>query len=89
MVILDEPTAALDAETEASLLDALERLVEGRTAVIIAHRLSTIRRASRIVVLDGGRMIETGSHQELLAGGGLYHRLHRLQFLPAAQEVGR
>jgi ATP-binding cassette subfamily B protein/subfamily B ATP-binding cassette protein MsbA len=88
ILILDEPTSALDAEAEAQLLDVLERLIEGRTTFIIAHRLSTIRRADRIVVLDKGKVVELGTHQELLATYGLYYRLHRLQLSPAIDVVG-
>jgi ATP-binding cassette, subfamily B, bacterial len=80
VLILDEPTSALDAETEALLLEALERLMAGRTTFIIAHRLSTIRTADRIAVVKGGRVVELGTHAELLARGGAYARLHRLQF---------
>jgi ATP-binding cassette subfamily B protein/subfamily B ATP-binding cassette protein MsbA len=80
VLILDEPTSALDAQTEAWLLEALERLMAGRTTFIIAHRLSTIRRADRIVVLEQGRMVESGTHSELLHARGLYHRLYQLQF---------
>jgi ATP-binding cassette, subfamily B, bacterial len=79
VLILDEPTAALDVATEASLLDALEFLMEGRTTFIIAHRLSTIRKANRIVVLHKGRVIETGTHPELLAWDGTYRRFYNLQ----------
>jgi ATP-binding cassette subfamily B protein/subfamily B ATP-binding cassette protein MsbA len=79
VLILDEPTSALDARTEAELLEALERLMEGRTTIIIAHRLSTIRRADRIVVLEAGRVVESGAPQELLARAGFYRRLHELQ----------
>jgi len=89
VLILDEPTSALDVATEASLLDALERLMEGRTTFIIAHRLSTIRRASRIVVLQHGRVVETGTAPELLARDGIYRRLYTLQFGRLAKaEVG-
>ena len=80
VLILDEPTSALDAQTESLLLKALERLMDRRTTFIIAHRLSTIRKATRIAVLHAGRIVELGTHQELLAAGGFYTRLHALQF---------
>ena len=79
LLILDEPTSALDVETEGLLLDALERLMGGRTTFIIAHRLSTVRRADSIVVLQDGKIVERGRHDELLARGGSYARLHKLQ----------
>jgi ABC-type multidrug transport system fused ATPase/permease subunit len=79
ILILDEPTSALDARTEALLLEALDRLMAGRTTFVIAHRLSTIRRADRILVLDGGRLVEQGRHADLLARGGLYASLYRQQ----------
>ena len=80
ILILDEPTSALDAETEAMFLEAMERLTLGRTTFIIAHRLSTIRRASRIVVLHDGQIVESGTHDELLATPGHYARFHVLQY---------
>ncbi len=80
VLILDEPTTALDTQTEASLIAAIERLMQGRTTFIIAHRLSTVRHADRIAVLDQGRLVETGTHDGLLATGGLYRRFHDHQF---------
>jgi len=82
VLILDEPTSALDTRSEALLLEALERLMEGRTCFIIAHRLSTVRKANRILVLDAGRIVESGSHEDLLAARGAYYRLHSMQFQP-------
>jgi ATP-binding cassette subfamily B protein/subfamily B ATP-binding cassette protein MsbA len=79
VLLLDEPTSALDVRTEASVVEALQRLVAGRTAFIIAHRLSTIRGADQIVLIDGGRIVETGTHQELLGRSSFYRRLHALQ----------
>jgi len=84
LLILDEATSSLDAESEALVQRALENLMAHRTTVVIAHRLSTVRRADRIVVLEGGRIQEVGTHQDLLAKeGGLYRRLYRLQFATA------
>jgi ABC-type multidrug transport system fused ATPase/permease subunit len=79
VLILDEPTSALDARTESLLLEALERLTKGRTTLIIAHRLSTIRNADRIVVLNEGRVVETGTHRQLVRRKGPYAELYRAQ----------
>ncbi|NJR63858.1 MAG: ABC transporter ATP-binding protein [Cyanobacteria bacterium CRU_2_1] len=81
ILVLDEATANLDVRTEAMIQEALETLLEGRTSIIIAHRLSTIRRVDRILVLKQGQLIESGSHEELLAQDGLYASLYRLQML--------
>ncbi len=80
ILLLDEPTSALDAQSEAAIRAALDRLAEGRTTLVIAHRLATILDADRIVVMDRGRIVEQGTHAELLALGGLYADLYALQF---------
>ena len=80
VLVLDEATSALDAESEHLVQDALDRLMRGRTTLVIAHRLSTVRDADRVVVLDGGRVAESGTHDELLALGGLYRKLVERQF---------
>ena len=85
ILILDEATSALDTESEKIVQAALERLMQGRTSVVIAHRLSTVRDADKIVVIDHGRIVEEGTHAELLARGGLYAHLYAVQFKEKAE----
>ena len=80
ILILDEATSALDTELERQIQQQLEQLMQGRTTLVIAHRLSTVEKADRIVVMDAGRMVETGTHAELLARDGQYAVLYRMQF---------
>jgi ATP-binding cassette, subfamily B, bacterial MsbA len=80
VLILDEATSALDSQSERAVQDALEHLMQGRTTLVIAHRLSTIEHADRVVAMDRGRVVEQGTHAQLLAEGGLYARLHAMQF---------
>ncbi len=82
VLVLDEATSALDTESERHVQAALEALMRGRTTIVIAHRLSTVEKADRIVALDRGRIAETGTHRELLARGGIYDKLYRIQFAP-------
>jgi subfamily B ATP-binding cassette protein MsbA len=84
ILVLDEATSALDTESERLIQDALSRLMENRTTLVIAHRLSTVEHADLIVVLDQGRVVERGTHAELLAREGKYAALHRLQFRESA-----
>jgi subfamily B ATP-binding cassette protein MsbA len=86
ILLLDEATSALDSESERYIQASLERLMRGRTTFVVAHRLSTIERAHRIVVLEQGRIAEIGDHKALLAAGGLYAHLHRIQFTQPASE---
>ena len=80
ILILDEATSSVDTETEREIQEALERLIAGRTVIAIAHRLSTLRRASRLFVIENGRLAECGTHRELLAvPNGIYKRLYELQ----------
>ncbi|KQP06966.1 ABC transporter transmembrane domain-containing protein [Methylobacterium sp. Leaf93] len=89
ILLLDEATSALDAESERAVQTALDTLMRGRTTLVIAHRLATIRAADRILVLDGGRIVETGTHESLLARGALYAQLAALQFTDALDETAR
>ena len=89
ILLLDEATAALDSESEARVQEAIDRLMLNRTVIVIAHRLATIRKASRIAVIERGRIVEIGTHDELLATGGEYAKLYRIQFkTEAAEHVG-
>ena len=83
LVVLDEATAHLDSESEAAVQGALDAALEGRTSLVIAHRLSTVRNADLILVLDDGRVVQSGTHADLLAAGGLYATLHATQFREA------
>jgi ATP-binding cassette, subfamily B, multidrug efflux pump len=80
VLVLDEATSSIDSETEALIEEGTHTLLAGRTAIVIAHRLSTIQDVDRIHVLHKGRIVESGSHDQLLATGGVYHRLYRLQY---------
>ncbi len=84
IVVLDEATAHLDSESEYAVQRALDRALEGRTSLVIAHRLSTVRNADLILVVDAGRIVQRGTHRELLSEGGLYADLYRTQFIEDA-----
>ncbi|MBU1878294.1 MAG: ATP-binding cassette domain-containing protein, partial [Chloroflexi bacterium] len=83
LLILDEATSSVDTVTEVLIQEALARLLTGRTAIVIAHRLGTVRHADLICVVDNGRIVEQGRHEELLAQGGVYHTLYERQFVAA------
>jgi len=87
VLVLDEATSALDTESERQVQAALEALMRGRTTIVIAHRLSTVENADRIVVLERGRIAETGTHRELLSRGGIYDKLYRIQFAPESVQA--
>jgi subfamily B ATP-binding cassette protein MsbA len=89
ILLLDEPSASLDTESEYLILQALNRLMPGKTCITIAHRLTTVRRADRIFVLDNGSIIEAGKHEELLTRGGMYARLHEAQFKAVGLNANR
>ncbi|MGC1294818.1 MAG: ABC subfamily B transporter ATP-binding protein, partial [Alloacidobacterium sp.] len=89
ILLLDEPTAALDTESEHLVIDALARLMKGRTVITIAHRLSTIRDADRIIVISGGTVAESGTHDELLSLGGIFSGLYRVQFKDKAEKTNK
>ena len=87
IVVLDEATAHLDSESEIAVQQALDRAMEGRTSIVIAHRLSTIRNADLILVIDAGRIVQSGQHAELLRQGGLYAELYNTQFAASSRPI--
>ena len=87
ILLLDEPTAALDSEAEKLVIEALERLMKGRTVVTIAHRLMTIRDANKIIVINNGVVAESGNHDQLIAANGIYAGLYRTQFDAVSAKV--
>jgi subfamily B ATP-binding cassette protein MsbA len=88
LLVFDEATSALDNESEKVVQQAIDHALENRTALVVAHRLSTIRNADRIIVMDRGRAVESGNHEELLSLGGLYKHLYDIQFAGKTQELG-
>ena len=88
ILLLDEATSALDAENETLVQTALDNVMKGRTTLVIAHRLATVLGANRILVMDGGKIVEEGTHASLVARNGLYARLARLQFETGAAAMG-
>lgn len=86
ILILDEATSALDYESERIVQDNMRRIAQGRTVIVIAHRLSTVRQADRIITIDHGRIVEDGTHDDLIRNAGRYARLHRMQ--AGLHEVG-
>ena len=84
ILVLDEATSALDMEAERLVQEAIARLLENRTVLVVAHRLSTVARADQIAVLEGGQLVELGSHDELVSAGGVYQRLHKLEVVVRA-----
>jgi len=87
LVVLDEATAHLDSESEVAVQRALDTALRGRSALVIAHRLSTVRGADQILVVDGGRIVERGTHRELMTRGGLYRDLYTTQFADQETDV--
>ena len=89
VLVLDEPTSAMDADTEREVQMALASLAEGRTVIMVAHRLSTVVRAGNIIVLDGGEVVQQGTHEELLSEDGMYRRLWEASVESASWDAGR